>query len=118
MAKTTYRGPNTFDGFDGYLTGRCKNRRKLSNNVYAERDGADIVIIYHSTVIIRYHPDGTVVLNSGGWRTVTTKSNLNQYSDCSVWQDKRVWYASYGDSGKIPFSDGMVIEGEPAKVAA
>ena len=53
MAKSTYYSPNTFDGFDGYLTGRCKNRRKLSHNVYAERDGADIVIIYHQTAIIR-----------------------------------------------------------------
>ena len=117
MAKTTYCGPNTFDGFDAYLTGRCKQRRKLSHNVYAERDGADIVIIYHSTAIIRYRPDGTFVLNSGGWKTVTTKSNLNQYSDCNVWQDKRVWYASYGDSGKMEFEDDMEYAGEPSKAA-
>ena len=118
MAKTNYTGPNTFDGFDGILTGRCKNRRKLSRNVYAERDGADIVIIFHCTKIIRYRPDGSVVLNSGGWQTVTTKSNLNQYSDCSVWQDKRVWYVSYGDSGKMGFEDGMTFQSEPSKVAA
>jgi hypothetical protein len=116
MAKSSYYGPNTFDGFDGYL-GK-KDRRKLSHNVYAERDGADIVIIFHWTKIIRYRPDGSVVLNSGGYRSVTTKANLNQYSDCTIWQEKYVWYASYGDDKKMEFEDGMEYSGEPAKVAA
>jgi hypothetical protein len=113
MAKSTYYGPNTYDGFDGYL-GR-KSRRKLSHNVYAERDGADITIVFHWTAIITYHPDGTIVLNSGDYRTVTTKSNLNQYTDCTVWQEKHVWYASYGNSGKVLFEDGMVLIGEPSR---
>ena len=113
MAKSGYYGPNTYDGFDGYL-GR-KDRRKLSHNVYAVRDGADITIVYHWTAIIRYRPDGRVVLNSGGFRTVTTKSNLNQYSDCSVWQSKHVWYVSFGDSGTSEFEDGVEYDGVPTE---
>ncbi len=118
MAKTNYTGSNTYDGFDAILTGRCKNRRKLSRNVYAERDGADITIVFHWTVIIRFRPDGTVELNSGGFRSVTTKLNMNQYSDCAVWQDKHVWYVSYGDSGKLEFEEGFEYKGEPSKAAA
>ena len=105
MAKTNYPGPNTYDGFDKYL-GR-KDQRKLSHNVYAVRDGEDITIVFHWTAILRYQPDGRIVLNSGGYRSVTTKGNLNQYSDCSVWQDKHIWYVSYGDSGAMEFKDGM-----------
>ena len=105
MAKTNYHGPNTYDGYDKYL-GR-KNRRKLSHNVYVVRDSEDITIVFHWTAILRYSPDGWVVLNSGGYQTMTTKVNLNQYSDCSVWQDKHTWYASFGDSGKMEFIDGM-----------
>lgn len=56
MAKTNYPGPNTYDGYDGYL-GR-KSRRKLSHNVYAERDGVDIMIVFHWTAVVRYRPDG------------------------------------------------------------
>jgi len=112
MAKTKFPGPNTYDGFDAYL-GR-KNRRPLSHNVYVVRDGVDIVVVYHWTNILTFRPDGTVMLNSGGFRTVTTKGNINQYSDCYVYQEKHVWYFSYGDADKKEFEDGMEYAGEPA----
>src|ERR1700730_17998239 len=33
----------------------------------------------HSTVILRFTPRGTVILNMGGWNTVTTEARMNDY---------------------------------------
>ena len=55
------------------------------------------------------------MLSSGGFQTMTMKLNLNQYSDCAIWQHKHVWYVSYGDSGKLEFEDGIEFKGEPTK---
>ncbi len=112
MAKTKFPGPNTYDGFDAWL-GR-KDRRKLSHNVYAERVGGAIEIIFHWTAILVYRPNGEVSLTSGGYQSVTTKVNLNQYSDIGVWQEKRVWYAQQGLADKLEFEDGMRFSVEPS----
>lgn len=54
--------------------------RKISKNntkVFTDTDGSKCVKL-HSTVIFRQLPDGTIVLDTGGWKTVTTKARMNQ----------------------------------------
>lgn len=67
--------------------------RKIQNNthvVYAEVEGVPCVgIRLHSTVVVAYLPDGTTVLNSGGWHTVTTQDRINTYSPALVGTDYR-----------------------------
>lgn len=66
-------------------------------------------IKYHNTVVVEYTESG-IVLNTGGWQTVTTKKRIN---DCllalgpntrRVYQKNHLWY--YG-SGL--FFEGMTI---------
>lgn len=67
---------------------------------------------YHSTVVVEFDAD-QVTLNSGGWRTVTTKTRMNQASNqfglgFQVFQKQHEWFVE--NHGQVyPFEDGMTI---------
>jgi hypothetical protein len=68
---------------------------------------------FHSTVVVAFDSEN-VILNSGGWRTVTTKLRMNQASNqfnlgFRVYQEKREWLVDCGHAQKMEFCDGMVI---------
>ena len=56
-------------------------KRKLGNNTVLVTDHAptSYAVRYHSTDIVTYRKDGSIVLSSGGWRTSTTKERINEY---------------------------------------
>lgn len=73
--------------------------------------------VYHSTVVAS-RIGNEVVLNSGGYRTNTTKLRMNQFSNqfCqgrfTVYQEKGEWFVALlngAQTSKIPFHDGMTI---------
>lgn len=75
-----------------------RNRRKLENNTYLERRNETMIAVrLHRTDVVTYHADRRIVLNDGGWRTVTTKDRINTYSPVSVYQRSHVWYLSRYD---------------------
>jgi hypothetical protein len=94
------------------LTGRCQEGRNIANNTRLERRGDNIALRYHFTDIVTYHPDGSMTLDSGGWRTVTTKERINWALPRGIHlrQDKGVWFvgSSWFDNG-TPYADGMRI---------
>ena len=59
---------------------------------------------------VTYTPDGKIILNSGGWRTMTTKDRINKYAPIYLFADRGQWYAgnSWHDK-QFFFQDGMVI---------
>lgn len=87
--------------------------------------GRDVAVTYATTCIVRAD-DATVTLNSGGWRTVTTKRKMTQAAEefglgFSVFQKAGAWYvcrfgrtaegyasASRADGAIVlPYRDGM-----------
>jgi hypothetical protein len=79
-------------------------KRKLANNTYLiVREDGGFGVKLHDTEVVIHYPD-RVVLDSGGWQTVTTKSRINEFSQISLYQEKGVWYAN-----ETPFADGMVF---------
>jgi hypothetical protein len=40
-----------------------------------------IIVTYHSTPVVTVDADGTITLNSGGWRSATTKIRINQVAN-------------------------------------
>jgi hypothetical protein len=106
----------TFKQLTEQLTGRNKDSRKLGNNTYANRRGDNIAITLHSTDVLTFEPDETVTVTSGGWKTVTTKSRINEYAPhgWGISQERGVWHWSrYLGNGqhteRQPFSDGDKI---------
>ena len=77
------------------------------------------LVEYHDTVVVSFTKD-KIVLDSGGWKTATTKLRMNQTANeynlgFQVYQDKKEWYVSIWKPGPdpqpytVPFSDHMVI---------
>ena len=69
---------------------------------------SSIAIRYCNTDVVTYHADGRTVLDSGGFRTVTTKARINDHSDARVWQKDFEWFVGYRGQ-TTPFADGMVL---------
>jgi hypothetical protein len=66
-------------------------------------------LTYHSTVVCESLPDGRTRLNSGCWRTVTTKRRMNQYAEMlghswRVCQRDFDWFVD-----DRPYYDGMEV---------
>ena len=62
---------------------------------------------YHDTVVVRFRP-GQVVLNSGGWRTATTKLRMNQAANefglrFQVFQSKGEWFVTHELTIRLQF---------------
>ena len=123
---------------------------KLANNTYLvasfghghePSEGEDPISLgvkLHATEVVTFHSDGRTTLNSGGWKTVTTKDRMNQairdyHSDTSwsVWSDRGVWYVgtgnwSAGTNKQWAYADGITLhpdgtvtgEGEDPKAQA
>jgi len=78
------------------------------------KDGITIVT-YHNTEVIRFN-DYSIVLNSGGWQTATTKVRMNQASNqCelgfNVFQKDYQWFVTTR-AGTFTFRDHMSIDRE------
>lgn len=84
-----------------------KTTRKIANNTqlekYSDREYAAVRL--HSTEVVRYYPNGDIQLNSGGYRTSTTKERLNTFSPVNVSQRDFAWYVN----GVEKFQDDMII---------
>lgn len=108
---------------------RARNgRRKLENNTYLIRlapadvrgatgTAAHYAVRLHATDVVILHPDGSYTLDSGGWRTVTTKDRINHYAPGTVSSDKGSWYyyPEYGNwTRRYPFADGMTVHADGA----
>mgnify|MGYP005825807367 FL=1 len=82
-----------------------RDSRKVGNNTYLVRRGDNIALRLHRTDVVTFQPDNSVVLDSGGWLTVTTKNRMNEV--VRVYSEKGKWYAE-----GIPYADGMVIHAD------
>lgn len=78
---------------------------------YRTADGIEHVRL-HGTDVVEFLPGDKVRLNSGGWKTVTTKDRINSFSPYHVFSNRGTWlvYAPH-DSGLEPvaFYDGIIL---------
>jgi hypothetical protein len=70
---------------------------------------------YHYTIVVEFTPVD-IRLDSGGWRTATTKTRMNQTSrqyglGFSVFQVRGAWFVDYAGE-RLPFADGMLLNRE------
>lgn len=82
----------------------------VGNNTRLHRHPGDVVSLrLHSTDVVTWEPGNTVTVNSGGWRTLTTKDRINSAlpSGFRLHQNRGLWYWNQGAS--ILFTDGDKI---------
>jgi hypothetical protein len=72
--------------------GRAKDQKKIGANTTLRREPGRYVIHYHNTDIIFIYPD-YVMVDSGGWKTVTTKQRFNDILGFArFWSQKGLWH--------------------------
>lgn len=86
---------------DRPLTGRASRIIRRSDDTIAIR--------YQATDVITYRADGTAVLQTDGWQSVTTKARFSEYSRARVWSVKGRWFIGDFDKPSLYF-DGIVID--------
>lgn len=87
----------------------------IQRNTFRFTLGSETVIRLHGTDIVRKLLDGSVVLNSGGWKTVTTKDRMNTHMPSGYYlsQKSGVWSVN-----GIPYFDGMNVPHDVVKPQA
>ena len=77
------------------------------------RNGNATQYIYHSTPIVTVDDNGTITLNTGGWRSNTTRTAMNQASNnfdlgFRVFQRDFAWFATW-QGQTIPFHGETLV---------
>ena len=73
-----------FETWDDKLGTRERKHIPSIRSTILHRDGADrIAMQYRATDVVAAHRDGSITLDSGGWRTPTTKARINEALDAS-----------------------------------
>jgi len=98
--------------------GEGKVERRLGKTAaWVEREGGDRVLILHNTPIVTVRADdGAIVLDSGGWKTLTTKKYMNEalgdegLRGWYIYQRSSMWYLhKLQDADHFTFKDGITI---------
>jgi hypothetical protein len=84
-----------------------RNNTRLTEYVDGRR-----TLRLHATDVLTWKPDGVIVLNSGGYRTHTTKERLNAFLPDSirVYQKNYSWYVRQDGKKDIDFVDGLQVQ--------
>lgn len=89
-----------------------KTYKQLNANTRLINLGDEVIgLVLHSTTVVKFIVDGSIILNSGGWQTMTTKARINAAladSPNQLVQRKGLWYIE-GAIGSVDFYDGMVL---------
>lgn len=87
----------------------------VATTVYTDDNGA-LCVRYHQTVVWQRTAEGSIILRTGGWRTATTKTRMNQAFNqfgpayYSVYQKKGDWFVWIrGTDTHIPFDDDTLV---------
>ena len=93
-------------------------RKTANNTLEYELEGGGRGVQLHDTEIIRITQEG-IALNSGGYKTLTTKSRMNDYIPYpwSLYQESGVWYLTnlsrgWENAPRWVFKDGITIDGD------
>ena len=83
-----------------------------------------IALKYHATNVVTAHRDGSITLDSGGWRTATTKARMTDAIRTGggafggVYSNKGEWILYRCDGVNVPYADGITIAADGRRAIA
>ena len=90
-----------------------KSAKKIGNNTFyvSYKDGCNAIRL-HTTDVVTFRPTGMFFINTGGWKTRTTKDRINLYlayrkQRVRVFQKSGEWYVKDSLERVIPYYDYM-----------
>lgn len=111
-----------YEDWDRKLQGRHAARRKIGNNTFAIRYPDFIALRLHATDILKFYPDGSFRVSTGGWNTNVTRNRVNEYmppgwgiysqSGTLYWAVPASRNAHLLDRFLFPFTDGDHVDRE------
>lgn len=88
-------------------------RISRNNTTIAHHPDGTRVVTLHRTPVVTV-TDDTVVLNTGGWFTATTRTRITQV--CNEWGlgwgvsvRKGKWFARHHDGREVPFNGAEIV---------
>jgi hypothetical protein len=90
------------------LFAKARNKvkgKRLQSNTLLKKDGDKFLIRLYDTEIIAITPQNVLTLDSGGYKTNTTKYRINELTCANISQAKKVWYIK-----DTEFFDGIQID--------
>lgn len=82
-----------------------KGRKLYYSNTVLKKDDDKFLIRLYDTEIISITPQNILTLDSGGYKTNTTKYRINELTNANISQAKKVWYVK-----DTEFFDGIQID--------
>jgi hypothetical protein len=84
------------------------SKSKLANNTYLiKHEDGSYGIKLHKTEVVVFEPSGKIILNSGGWDTLTTRARITDYSPFRAWRHYGRTFIWHPSRGHFWFEDGM-----------
>jgi hypothetical protein len=105
----------SYSSAEAYLG--SKEKRKLAHETYLVRVGNDLVIRYHDTNVVVYHADRSITLDSGGWRSPTTRRRFEEFGSVPIEQRDSSWFVRWWGREYI-FDDGMRLRPDASVIYA
>ena len=92
------------------------NISRFRNTAIYSDNGTTKVILYSTKIVEWNHNRDSIILNNGGWMTVTTKRRMNQVAEqfdlgFTVYQKDFEWYVVLNGQ-TLPFENGMELRKE------
>lgn len=111
LIPTTYADAARLLEGDGKFGPKWSHRLNANTRVERPHGQDDISIVLHHTAVVTFRKNGEIVLNSGGWRTTTTKARINAAlpTGYHVYQDKREWFVQTPGQ-QVKYQDGMTLQ--------
>jgi hypothetical protein len=94
------------------------NKLGTRHTTVVRKPSGEIRVTYHSTDVVTLDANGNITLDTGGWRTNTTKTRMNQAANqfglgFRVHQDDFSWYVTTynpnGDKANCFAFDGQTV---------
>ena len=91
------------------------NISRFRNTAIYSDNGTTKVILYSTKIVEWNHNRDSIILNNGGWMTVTTKRRMNQVAEkfdlgFTVYQKDFEWYVVLNGQ-TLPFENGRELRG-------
>jgi hypothetical protein len=109
---------NKAECLTGLSPGYISSKKIARNTVKVQYPNGTIIIRYMNTNVVTINPDKSIVLNSGGYMTVTTKARIEENTKIRIAQRNNIWYIirniheypNRSDFEALPlFYDGITI---------
>jgi hypothetical protein len=89
---------------------RRKTHFNIRTQTNALSDKTSIIVRLHRTDIVTYTPDNRIILNMGGWNSVSTRAAIHAVTGVSITQQHGCSWVQDYDHKHYLFSSGMELE--------